>query len=442
MNYDAVIIGSGPGGYETALRVAALKGRAMVIEKGALGGVCTNRGCIPTKSLAATCDILEDIRRGNEFGIEVAGPMLRSSDLFMRRDRVSMTLRKGVEKLLTDAGVDVAYASASLVSPTEVDVGGRKIQGRNIVIATGSEPLGLPNIPLDNDYVVSGDYAASMSVLPSSVVIIGGGFIGCEYASIYSRLGCKVTLVEALPSILAQEDQDISSTLQKMLSKSVDVMTNTKVESVDRASKTVRVHGKDVPADMVLMAVGRRPVIPEGLERVGVQADRAGIRVDRFMRTNKDGIYAVGDVTPAPRLAHVAYAQAETAASNIMGHNVQVDLTKVPWCVFTSPQIARIGLTEQEARSSGIAVLVGRADYLANGKARCMGERNGFCKLIAERKTGLILGVHIIGAHASDLIGEASLALKMGLTISDVAGAIHPHPTLTELFKEACKVAK
>jgi dihydrolipoamide dehydrogenase len=435
MTYDAVVIGGGPGGYETALWVAKLGGKAVVVEKDALGGVCTNRGCIPTKALAASCDVLECFSRAEEFGVKVSSYTLDSEAMFKRRDRVSLTMRKGVEKLLADAKVDVVRGVGTLKSETEVEVNGEVLEGRALVLATGSEPVSLPGMDLDHEYIISGDDAAALSKRPESVVIVGGGFVGCEYASIYSRMGCDVTLIEMLPRLLPLEDKDVSAALEAALSKKVSVMVGTKVESIDVKEKEVVAGDRKIRADLVLMAVGRRPVLPAGIDDVGVVYGKSGIKADSMMRTSVDNIYAVGDVTQGLKLAHVAYFGAQAAARNIMGDICETDWSSVPWCVFTSPEVARVGKTSQEA---GSGVRLGRADYLGNGKARCMGERGGFCKVVVDEGSGVILGVHIVGAHASDLIGEAAVAVRMKLKAEDVAGTVHPHPTLSEIFKEAC----
>ncbi len=433
MKYDAVVVGGGPGGYEAALQVARLGGKAAVVEKDSVGGVCTNRGCIPTKALAAACEAYDTVSRAGRLGVKAeAEPDVQA--MFKHRDRVSAVMRKGVEKLLEDAGVEVVAGTGSLKSAHEVEVGGRILEAKNIVVATGSEPTGLPGIEIDHEYVISGDDAAVATEAPGKVVIVGGGFIGCEYAGIYGRLGCEVTLAEALPRVLAAEDDDVSETVHRMLSKHVKIVTDTKVGSVDKEKMTVDVGGEQVDADVVLLAVGRKPVFPDGLDRVGVVHGRDGIRVDSHMRTSVDNIYAVGDVAEGLNLAHVAYAGAETAAGNIMGGDAEADFMTVPWCVFTLPEVGRVGVTERDAEGD---VRVGRSDYIGNGKARCMRERDGFCKVIVD-ESGAIVGVHMIGAHASDLIGEATLAVKHKLTARQVADTIHPHPTLTEVFREAC----
>jgi len=439
MKYDAVIIGGGPGGYETALRIAKLDGKAALVERRHFGGVCTNVGCIPTKTLIASCEVLDDIRRSSEFGIDVPQHALNHQALFKRRDRVVLTMRKGVEKLLQDAKVDVYRGEAKLTSKNTVEVNGIRIEANNIVVASGSQPAPLPGVPIDHEYVLSGDDAASSTNIPANIVIIGGGIIGCEYASIYSRLGSKVTLVEALPRILPTEDEDVSYALHKSLSNDMRIITGTKVGSVDKTTKTVKVASENIPADVVILAVGRKPNLPQGLSELGVATDRNGIKVDARMRTNIENIYAVGDVTDGIKLAHVAYAGAEVAAQNIICEDTEADFSCIPWCIFTHPEVARVGVSEREAN---VKIRVGRAEYVGNGKARAMGERDGFCKVIVDDENDTILGAHIVGSHASSLIGEAALAVKYKMHAHQVTETIHPHPTLTELFKQACENAE
>ncbi len=438
MEYDAVVIGSGPGGYECALQVAKRGGKAVVVEKGLVGGVCTNSGCIPTKALAAACEVIDTINSAKDFGVVAETHTPDFKKLFNRRDRISQIMRKGVEKLLQDASVEVIAGEAEIKSKTEVIVGGRTLEAKNIVVATGSTPSGTKNITLDKDFVISGDDTAQSSEVPKELVIIGGGFIGCEYASIYSALGAKVTLIEAMKRILPTEDEDVSAELASSLSKKVKIITGKLVESVDACAKTVRVSSEEILCDKVLLAVGRSASIPKGLAELGVKIEKNGVVVDKKMKTNIVGIYAVGDVTQYPMLAHTATAGAEVVATNIMGGDANVDYSVVPWCVFTHPEISRVGKTAKEC---GKDALVGVAYYAANGKARCIGEGRGFCKVVADGKTKKILGVHIIGAQASSLIGEAALSVKHELTLDDVIETIHPHPTLCELFKSACENA-
>jgi dihydrolipoamide dehydrogenase len=434
MIYDAAVIGAGPGGYECALGVRRLGGSVVLIEKGDIGGVCTNAGCIPTKALAASCEVYGLIKKSGEFGIDTGEIALDMKKIISRRDRISATMRRGVEKLLNDAGVEVVTGEARFKSEKEVEVDGKTFEAKNIVVASGSLPSGVGSIVLDGEYVISGDDAAKAGYIPNEVVIIGGGFIGCEWASIYSKLGSKVTLVEAMDYILPGEDKDISEEIRRILSRDIDILTSTKVESIDSKGRKVRCGDADIPADMVLLAVGRKPNIPEGLLNIGVEASDDGIIVSDSMMTTVEGIYAIGDVARGYKLAHTAYAGAEVAAKNIMGITSKADFSAVPWCIFTHPEIGRVGITENEAKDP----LVGRAEYLSNGKARCMGERGGFCKVIAERETRRILGVHIIGAHASDLSGAAALAIRNKLSLTDVSETIHPHPTLAEILKAAC----
>ncbi len=437
MKYDALIIGGGPGGYECALGISHLGGKALVFERGELGGVCTNSGCIPTKALAASCEAYEKMLKAREYGFDAGDVKVDAPAVFSRRDRVSAIMRKGVEKLLGDAGVTVIRGEAKIKSKNTVQAGDELYSGKNLVIATGSEPTGAGQLKLDHGFVMSGDDAARSNDLPKSVVIVGGGFIGCEYASIYSTLGSKVTLVEALDRILPMEDADVSAEVARIMSKSVDIIVGARVDSIDSKMRTVTCGGRQIHTERVLLAVGRRPVYPEGTEGLGLKRTNGGLTVNGRMETSAPGVYAVGDVADGYKLAHTAYAGAEVAAKNIMGVESTVDYSAVPWCVFTYPEVGRVGLTGSAAGDA----LVGVASYMGNGKARCMGERSGFCKVLADRKTHRILGCHFVGSHSSDLLGEACLAVNCKLTLDDVVKTIHAHPTLSEVFKSACNAA-
>ena len=438
MKYDAAIIGAGPGGYECALKIARMGKKAILFEKDAAGGVCTNRGCIPTKSLAASADVSDIIRASSEFGIQSRhlGPDVKA--LYRRRDRIVATLRKGVERLLSDAGVKVVMQEAKIGSACQVLAGQKAYDAKNIIIATGSAPTGVGPLELDHDFVISGDDAATLDYLPKKVAVIGAGFIGCEYAAIYSSLGCEVALIEAQDRLLPGEDHDISALLERQLSRRLVIRKGARVESIDPKNHCVSTSDEAFDCDRVLLAVGRRPVYPPGMLDIGVDVEEGGIIVDSGMRTNIDNVYAIGDVTTNLKLAHAAYAAADVASKNAFGHDESVDYSAIPWCVFTQPEVGRMGITEALAPKGS---LTGVANYLSNGKARCMGERYGFAKVILEKDSHKLIGAHIMGARASDLIGEAALALKNGLTAEEVSSTIHPHPTLCELIKSACEDA-
>ncbi len=435
MTYDAAVIGAGPGGYECALKIAAKGGKVIVFERDLVGGVCTNRGCIPTKTLAESANLVDKIASASSFGVEVELSGIDNIKLLKRRDRVSMILRKGVEKLLSDAGVELVYSEAEIVSAKKVMAKGKSYGVKNIVVATGSVACGVGSLELDHEFVISGDDAATSHKLPTKVVIIGAGFIGCEYAAIYGSLGCDVTLIEAEDRLLPQEDKMISELLEQVLSKRVAIRTSARVEAIDADEKIVSCANESFSCDLVLLAVGRKPVYPKGLGSVGVKFEAQGIPVDVQMKTNVNGIYAIGDVTTHQQLAHAAYEAAKVAADNILGGTSSIDYSTLPRCVFTQPEVGRVGVTEEDAPEGA---LIGVASYLANGKARCMGEKFGFAKVIVDKESHTLLAAHIMGARASDLIGEATLAVKNRITAEQIIATIHPHPTLCELLKSAC----
>jgi dihydrolipoamide dehydrogenase len=431
MRYDALIIGGGPGGFEASIRISQAGGNALLVEKENLGGVCTNRGCIPTKAMVAGCNALDTVGSSMELGIDAKVSGLDLGVFFKRRDRIVSTLRRGVEKIVSDSGVKVVNGEAEIVSKDRIRVGKEEFEGGNIIIASGSVPTSVPGVDFDGEYVISGDEASCIRDVPDRVLIIGGGFIGCEYAGIFSRLGANVTLIEALDRLLPGEDEDISRMVEKGLAKRVDVLTGMRVEGVDKDSRTVKANGESHKADLVIVAAGRRIALPNGVKEIGVKVSGGLVAVDEHMMTSIPGVYAIGDVCTKYKLAHVASAHARVCAANIMGKEVAMDESAIPWCVFTMPEAARIGLRESDVENP----VVGRGEYIANGMARCLGQREGFCKVIA--KDGLIAGVHIYGAHASELVGEALMII--GLKPADVIKRIHPHPTLTEVLYAACE---
>ena len=442
--HDIIVIGGGPGGYSAALRAARLGGKVLLIEKSELGGVCTNKGCIPTKAMIACAEVFDKVKNAGKYGVTAGEPKADYKSMLERRDRIVSISRKGVELLLKNAGVEVVKGVAKISGKNAVDVDGRTLEAKSIIIATGSEPRSIPGLEPDGKFILSSDDLMGLSELPQKIIVVGGGIIGVEYASLFSKLGCKVTLVEVLDRLLPNEDEETSTEIERMLRRGVEIHLKSKVESADKAKKTAEVSTpegrKTIKADAVLVSIGRKPVIPEGLENAGVKYDKAGMNVDDQMQTSAAGIYAVGDVAGKHQLAHVASAEGWVAAENCMGIAAVMQYDTIPWGIFNIPEIGRVGLTETEARRKHGEIRIGKALYSANGKASCIGEREGFCKVVCG-KDGTILGVHIIGAHASDLIAEAALAVKSRMTANQVVQTIHSHPTLPEVFKEACEAA-
>lgn len=449
-DYDVAIIGAGPGGYVAALRAAQLGARVALVEKDAVGGVCLNRGCIPTKVLLATCGVLAAVRGAAAYGITTAPPQVDFAAVQRRKDQVVAQLVGGVKGLLQASRVDTVIGTARLTDPHTVTVvdakgGRREIRAAHSVIATGSAPARPPIPGVDLPGVITSDDALAFTTPPRSICIIGGGAIGAEFATIFATLGSQVTLVETLPQLVPTEDAAVAAQLAKSLTQQgVAVHVNTKVANITRQGDgltvniTTPVGPQQVAAQYVLLAVGRVPVTAGlGLEQLGVKMNRRFIAVDRHLRTSVPGVYAIGDVVGAPLLAHVASAEGVVAVEHALGQDSAIDYRVVPGCIFTQPEIASVGLTEKAAREKVGGVKVGRFPFAASGKALAAGYTDGFVKIVADDKYGEIMGVHIIGQGASDLIGEAVVAMKLEATLDELAHAIHPHPTLTEATMEA-----
>lgn len=448
---DIVIIGGGPGGYVSAIRAAQLGGKVTLIEQNELGGTCLNRGCIPTKALLRGVELLELLEGSKDFGIHVGGISVDFLRLMARKDRSVKTLVAGVAGLMKANGIEVIKGQAQLLSPREIEVldeQGRKFafQARKIILATGSISADLPVPGTALSGVIDSNGALQLTQVPESMVVIGAGPIGLEFGTIFAALGGKVTILEMMPQILPSEDLEVASALEKTLRRfKIQTLTNCRVkrisEGTDGKRKVVATIGEEekvFEAQYILMAAGRRANLKGlGLLEAGVRFDKKGIEVNERMETSAPGVYAIGDVTGKWLLAHFAMAQGVVAAENSLGHEARLDSRVVPRCVYTLPEVAAVGLTEKEAKDAGYDLKVGRFPFAGNGKATIIGERNGFVKIVAEAKYDEILGVHIFGPHATDLIGEAVLAMRLEGTAADIARAIHPHPTLTEALMEA-----
>lgn len=451
--YDATIIGSGPGGYVAAIRVSQLGGRACIIEKDRLGGSCLHKGCIPTKALIESSSLFAKIKDASEFGIEVSKATVNLKKMVSRKNDIVQKLSEGVEYLLKSNRVDILYGKGIIENPKSVAVvksdGTAQIaETRNIILATGSEPAKIPSLPIDGKRIITSDEAIFLEQIPKSVIIVGGGVIGCEFASLFNALGCEVAIVEMLPSILTTEDEQVVKHMQAFLKrKGVKLHLKKRIGSVTTAKsedllKAKLDSGEEVAAELMLVAVGRSAVSAGiGLEKVGVKVERGKILVDERMRTSVANIYAVGDVASRYLLAHVASAEGKIAASNCMNQETQIDYSTIPNCIFTAPEIAHVGLTEAEAKREGYELKVGRFPFAASGKALCIGETEGFVKVISDAESSEVLGVHIIGPQATEIIHEACLALKLGATAKDLAHTIHAHPTLSEALMEASEAA-
>jgi len=446
---DIIVIGGGPGGYVAALRAAQLGARVTLVEKENLGGVCLNWGCIPTKALIKTAEVFGLAKNGAEFGVIVDSPRLDWPKAQARKQKIVDQLVGGVAMLLNRAKVQVVKGAARLVAPNAVQVTAsdgqmQRLESPRIILATGSSPVNLPIPGIAHPSVLDSTAALSLDPLPKSMLIIGGGVIGAEFASLFNMVGVEVTVVEMLDRLLPLLDSSIGEAMKWTFdSRGIKSYLKSKVTRID-ADKTGLTVTIDSPAgpqkvqvEKVLSAVGRRPNLADlGLDEVGVKYDRGGIKVDEMMRTSVSGIYAVGDAVGGVMLAHLAMRQGEVAAENIMGHQARIQRI-VPSCIFTLPEAASVGLSEAEAREQGHRVKVGLFPLNSNGKALIEGEFEGFVKVVADEKYGEVLGVHIVGPHASDLILEPTLGITLENTVTEFASAIHPHPTLGEAIAEA-----
>ena len=446
--YDIVILGGGPGGYVAAIRGAQLGAKVALIEAGELGGTCLNWGCIPTKAMIASIDKLEAVREASDFGIEIDGYKINFQKIQERKNKVVAQLVKGIHFLVKKNKIDLFKGYGVFLNGNEIEVkleeGLQKILGKNIIIATGSEPLLFDSFNYNGVNIITSNEALELKEVPESLLIVGGGVIGCEFANIYAALGSKVTIVEALPHVLPMVDKDISMRLQASLKKrGITIRTKTMIKELVATDSGVKalLDGDEIIAQKVLVSVGRK-VSSHGfaIENTGVElGSRGEILVNEKMQTNIPHIYAIGDVTNKILLAHVASHQGVTAAENIMGKNKKMDYRVVPNCIFTKPEVASVGLTSEECAKENIDVKVGKFNFMAIGKAVAMGETDGIVKIIAREDDNTILGVHIIGPHAADLIAEASVAIHGKLTLRELAEIIHAHPTLSEAVMEAAE---
>lgn len=450
-----VVIGSGPGGYVAALRAARHGAVVTLVEKDVIGGTCLNRGCIPAKTLLASAHALSQARAGEEYGFEVAGEIRPDlSRMVDRKERVVTQIRGNVEVLLKKAKVDVVRGIGRLAPAVSVGrlprvlvetaEGEVTLEPAKIIIATGSEPVALPMFDFNHACILTSNDALELRTIPESMLIVGAGVIGCEFGSFFAELGTKITMVEMMPQMLPLEDNRLAKQFQQVFrKKGIQVLLKTKVESiVEYATDHVVAKlsdGSEVTAQKLLVSVGRRPNSTGlGFEECGIEIDPRGfVVVDDYLETTVPGIYAIGDVNGGMMLAHVASHEAFIAADNALGDRKTRDLRFVPSCTYTSPEVASIGLTEEQAAESGYEPVSGTYRFGALGKAIAMGEEAGYVQLIADKKTDLLLGANMMGPHVTDVIHEVAVALQAGLTVSKLGETIHAHPTLAEAVMEA-----
>lgn len=448
--FDVIVIGSGPGGYVAAIRAAQLGMKTAIVEKDAVGGVCLNWGCIPTKALLKSAQVYTYCKNAAHYGVDIAGDVAPDLAKIVARSRtVAETMNKGVQFLLKKNNVEVISGFGRIKSQGIVEVDGTEYEARHIIIATGARPREMPFMPIDGERVISSKQALVLDKLPESMIVVGSGAIGSEFAYLYASLGVKVTIVEYMPQIMPLEDEEVSKTMERTFRKlRATVMTSTTVKAVrvTESGCEVDIEGKKgaetLSADIVLSAVGIKSNIENvGLEEVGVKVERDKILVDEFCRTSVEGIYAIGDVIPTPALAHVASAEAICCVEKIAGLEPSpVDYSTIPSCIFTSPEVASVGMTEQQATKAGIEYKVGRFPFTASGKATAAGDRDGFVKLLFDAQDKL-LGAHMVGANVTEMLAEPTLAKHLGATAHDIAKTIHSHPTMHEGVMEAAEAA-
>ena len=455
--YDLLVIGSGPGGYVAAIRASQLGLKTAIIEKAELGGVCLNWGCIPTKSLLKSAQVFDYLNHASDYGITIKGSASADFGAMVKRSRdVADGMSKGVQFLLKKNKITVIQGAAKLTKDRKVEVtdsSNKKTiyEAAHLILATGARSRELPNLPQDGKRVIGYRQALTLDKQPKSMVVVGSGAIGSEFAYFYNAIGTKVTLVEFMDNIVPLEDDEVSKQLARSFKKEgIAVRLSSEVTSVDSSGPTLKVSIKDkkgkeeqIETEMVLSAVGITPNIEGiGLEEAGVAVEKGRIKVDEFYRTSVPGIYAIGDIVPGQALAHVASAEGILCVEKIAGHNPEpINYNNIPGCTYTSPEVASVGYTEKAAKEAGYELKVGRFPFSASGKASAAGHKDGFVKLIFDAKYGELLGAHLIGANVTEMIAELVVARKLETTGHELIKAVHPHPTMSEAIMEAAAAA-
>ncbi len=451
--YKLIIIGAGPGGYVAAIRAAQLGLKTLIVERQFIGGTCLNVGCIPSKDLLTATELYELIKHAKDFGITVGEVSIDLKKMQSRKNRNVKALTAGVEYLLKQNKVDIFKGSARFLDKNSLELSAgdeiQKVAAENVIIATGTVPIELPGLSFGDPDILDSTKALALDSVPKDMVVIGGGAIGLEMATVYLRLGTEITIVEMLETILPGMDIDLTSQSEAIFKKQgMKIMTSTMVSGSSKVDGRFELSLVDagerkdkgkISCEKVLVSVGRKVDTSDlGLDKIGIKTDKRGfIEVDDQMKTNLPGIYAIGDVVGGKLLAHKASKEGEIAAEVVAGRDSQMDYKAVPGVVYTEPEIASVGLTEQEAKEQIFELKIGRFPFRASGRARTMGMMDGLVKIMADKSTGKVLGVHIIGPKASDLIAEATFAISLGATVEDIAETIHAHPTLSETVMEA-----
>ena len=455
MAYDLIVLGSGPGGYPAAIRASQLGKKVAIVEKELLGGICLNWGCIPTKALLKSAQVFEYAKHAADYGIEIDSPKQNFGNIVKRSRGVADKMSKGVQFLMRKNKIDVIMGTGKLISPVKMEVtaaDGTKqvLEAKNMVIATGGRARQLPSLPIDGKKIIGYREAMVLPDQPKTMIVVGSGAIGVEFAYFYNSMGTKVTIVEFLPRIVPLEDEDISKELEKQFKKQgIEIYTNSEVTSVDSSGPGVKAKVKTqtgeitLEADIILSAVGVVANIEGlGLEEIGIKTDKGKIIVDANQQTNIPGIYAIGDCTPHQALAHKAGKEGINAAEHLSGHKPDaIDYNNVPGCTYCSPEIASVGYTEKAAKDAGFDIKVAKFPFIASGKASASGSTEGFVKVIYDAKYGEFLGCHMIGNNVTEMIAEAVVARKLETTAHEILNAIHPHPTMSEALKEATAMA-
>ncbi len=456
MNYDIIVIGSGPGGYVTAIRASQLGLKTAIVERESLGGICLNWGCIPTKALLKSANVFEYLTHASDYGISVKEASIDFNAIIDRSRGVANGMSNGIQFLLKKNKIDVIKGSGVVKAGKKVAVTGEDgkvteyTADKGLIIATGSRSRQLPNLVQDGQKIIGYREAMSLKSQPKKMVIVGSGAIGVEFAYFYNAIGTDVTLVEFLPNVVPVEDEEVSKQMEKSLKKAgISILTNSTVESVDTKGKgcvvTIKTaKGEEkMECDIVLSAVGITANIENiGLEEVGIVVDKGRILVNDFFQTNIPGYYAIGDIVPGPALAHVASAEGIICVEKIAGHNpAPLDYGNIPGCTYASPEIASVGMTEKQAKEAGLEIKIGKFPFSASGKASAGGTKDGFVKLIFDAKYGEVLGAHMIGANVTEMIAEIVSIRKLETTGHDIIKTVHPHPTMSEAIMEAAAAA-